>query len=72
MTEEKRASFDKLLEQKQNPSTNCGQSQSEEFWSKDPYFHHRLGEKADTSEANPCSPTTFSKTACGSSPAIRA
>ena len=46
MTEEKKASFDKLLEQKS--IHELWSSHSEEFWSKDPYYHLRLGKKADT------------------------
>ncbi|HYW81692.1 MAG TPA: TRAFs-binding domain-containing protein [Spirochaetia bacterium] len=49
MQEQKRASFDRFLEQKQNQPNAINelwQSRNEEFWSKDPYFHQRLGEKA--------------------------
>jgi class 3 adenylate cyclase len=51
MTEQKKASFDRFLEQKQNQPNAIHElwlSRDEEFWSKDPYFHLRLGEKADT------------------------
>lgn len=47
MTEQKRASFDRVLEEK--PTHELWSSHNEEFWSKDPYYHLRLGEKADTS-----------------------
>jgi len=50
MTEQKRAGFDRFLEQKQNQPNAINElwlSHDEEFWSKDPYYHVRLGEKAD-------------------------
>ncbi len=47
LTEPSRASFDRVLEQK--PTHELWSSHNEEFWSKDPYYHLRLGEKADTS-----------------------
>ena len=51
MAEQKRASFDRFLEQKQNQPNAIHElwlSRDEEFWSKDPYYHLRLGEVADT------------------------
>ncbi len=50
MTEQKKASFDRFLEQKKNQPSAIHElwlSRDEEFWSKDPYYHLRLGEKAD-------------------------
>jgi class 3 adenylate cyclase len=47
LTEPSRVNFDRVLEQK--PTHELWSSHNEEFWSKDPYYHLRLGEKADTS-----------------------